>query len=190
MRFPIVPTVIVAAAIATMVALGVWQLGRMNEKEALITRYETALRNSADVDWPSPSEYEASLFRHTTVECSDVRAIDSVAGRSRSNAPGWAHIARCANGGEGTVDIAIGWSREPQPPSWDGGAVRGLIAPQGDTVKLVADEGQCGLEPLARPDPSKLASNHLACAGQWFFFALTALVIYVLALRARLRKQG
>ena len=43
MRFPIVPTVIVAAAIATMVALGVWQLGRMNEKEALIARYETAL---------------------------------------------------------------------------------------------------------------------------------------------------
>ncbi|MEH6723965.1 MAG: SURF1 family cytochrome oxidase biogenesis protein, partial [Qipengyuania sp.] len=35
MRFPIVPTVIVAAAIATMIALGVWQLGRMNEKEAL-----------------------------------------------------------------------------------------------------------------------------------------------------------
>ena len=43
MRFPIVPTVIVAAAIATMVALGVWQLGRMNEKGALIARYETAL---------------------------------------------------------------------------------------------------------------------------------------------------
>ena len=190
MRFPIVPTVIVAAAIATMVALGVWQLGRMNEKEALIARYETALGNSADVEWPSPGEYEASLFRHTTVECSDVRAIDSVAGRSRSNAPGWAHIARCANEGERAVDIAIGWSREPQPPSWDGGVVGGLIAPQGDTVKLVADEGQGGLEPLARPDPANLPNNHLAYAGQWFFFALTALVIYVLALRARLRKQG
>ncbi len=61
---------------------------------------------------------------------------------------------------------------------------------QGDTVKLVADEGQGGLEPLARPDPANLPNNHLAYAGQWFFFALTALVIYVLALRARLRKQG
>lgn len=57
-------------------------------------------------------------------------------------------------------------------------------------MKLVADEGQGGLEPLARPDPANLPNNHLAYAGQWFFFALTALVIYVLALRARLRKQG
>jgi surfeit locus 1 family protein len=32
-----------------------------------------------------------------------------------------------------------------------------------------------------------LPNNHLMYAGQWFFFALTALVIYVLALRKKRR---
>ena len=46
-------------------------------------------------------------------------------------------------------------------------------------------EPLAGLEPLAAPDPRDLPNNHLAYAGQWFFFALTALVIYILALRRR-----
>ena len=58
-----------------------------------------------------------------------------------------------------------------------------MIAPG---PRLVASEPPvAGLEPLARPDPSGIPNNHLAYAGQWFFFALTALVIYWLALRRR-----
>ena len=61
----------------------------------------------------------------------------------------------------------------------------GRIASYGDTIRLVAEVPQAGLRPLAAPDPGDLPNNHLAYAGQWFFFALTALVIYVLALRRR-----
>ncbi|HBM05474.1 MAG TPA: threonine synthase, partial [Erythrobacter sp.] len=46
-------------------------------------------------------------------------------------------------------------------------------------------QGVAGLAPLAPPDPRDLPNNHLAYAGQWFFFALTALIIYILALRRR-----
>ena len=63
--------------------------------------------------------------------------------------------------------------------------VAGIIAPAGEGIRLIADPPQAGLEPLAMPDPADLPDNHLAYAGQWFFFALTALVIYVLALRRR-----
>jgi surfeit locus 1 family protein len=190
-RVPIIPTVIVAAAVAVMVALGVWQLGRADEKAALIARYEAAMSSASQVAWPtSPSDYEASLFSRATVNCTQVRGIDSIAGRSASGVAGWALVARCAFDGQGTADVAIGWSRDPNPPEWAGGEVSGLIAPYGDVVKLVADEGQAGLEPLAKPDPSDLPNNHLAYAGQWFFFALTALVIYWLALRRRWREQG
>ena len=38
-RIPIISTLIVLAAVITMIALGFWQLGRMDEKEALIARY-------------------------------------------------------------------------------------------------------------------------------------------------------
>jgi surfeit locus 1 family protein len=42
------------------------------------------------------------------------------------------------------------------------------------------------LQPNARPDPNDIPNNHLSYAVQWFLFALTALVIYGLALRKRL----
>ena len=41
------------------------------------------------------------------------------------------------------------------------------------------------MSPAPVPDPTLLPNNHLAYAGQWFFFALTALVIYVMVLRKR-----
>ena len=42
MRLPFWPTLIVAAAVATMIGLGIWQLRRMDEKEALIARFHQA----------------------------------------------------------------------------------------------------------------------------------------------------
>ena len=62
----------------------------------------------------------------------------------------------------------------------------GILAPGG---KIVADPPLAELGPLAKPDPADLPNNHLAYAGQWFFFALTALVIYILALRRRRRED-
>jgi surfeit locus 1 family protein len=59
-----------------------------------------------------------------------------------------------------------------------------MIAPG---PRLVAVPPQAGLSQLALPDPGDLPNNHLAYAGQWFFFALTALVIYGLAIRKKLR---
>jgi cytochrome oxidase assembly protein ShyY1 len=62
--------------------------------------------------------------------------------------------------------------------------VVGTIAPG---PRLVADPPLAGLEANERPDPSEIPNNHLSYAVQWFLFALTALVIYAVALRRRLR---
>ena len=35
-RIPILSTIVVIAAVLTMIGLGIWQLGRKTEKEALI----------------------------------------------------------------------------------------------------------------------------------------------------------
>ena len=189
-RVPIVSTVIVLLAVATMVGLGVWQLGRLGQKEALIARYEQALVMSSNVAWPAPADYEASLFRHAVVDCREVRSFNSVSGRSAKGQSGWSHVARCSRAEGGMADVAIGWSSDPTPPVWEGGEVGGIIAPYGQSVKLIVDRPQAGLQELARPDPSDLPNNHLAYAGQWFFFALTALVIYILAVRRRWRTSG
>lgn len=189
-RLPIVATLVVALAVATMLALGVWQLQRMAEKEALLARYERAASMSSDVPWPGdPAATARALYRNSRVDCARVRSIGARAGRSQTGEMGWAHVASCELADGGVADIALGWSREPASPEWSGGEVGGFIGPQGTGARLVAAPPQAGLTQLALPDPRDMPNNHLSYAIQWFLFALTALVIYALALRKRWRQD-
>ncbi|WP_435418131.1 SURF1 family protein [Parerythrobacter aurantius] len=189
-RFPLIPTVIVLAAVATMIALGFWQLGRMDEKEALIARYEAALRDGDPRPFPGDNggaASEADLFHPAVFACDTVIGRETTAARNASGQSGYAQIARCQTE-RGPADVKLGWSRDFAAIAWQGGEVRGLIVPGGkDGARVRLTQPAPGLEPLAQPDPADLPNNHLAYAGQWFFFALTALVIYVLALRRRQR---
>ena len=191
-RIPIIPTIIVAAAVATMIALGVWQLGRRAEKEALISRYQAALKSSEAIT-PFPSIPQDYLFRATIYPCRKVIGWEAISGRSAKGQSGFVHVAQCEGpyamprqGGLG--EVIVGWSRSPDSPMWSGGEVKGLIASGGKYGwRVIASQPLAGLEPNAKPDPADLPNNHLAYAGQWFFFALTALIIYVLAIRRRAR---
>jgi surfeit locus 1 family protein len=188
-RIPVVATTIVLAAVATMIALGFWQLARKAEKEALLERYTQAVGMSSEVPWPhTPADYSAALYRHARIDCARVEAIEAVAGRSVTGRAGWAQIARCRLADGGTAAVALGWSSQPTAVRWAGGLVGGFIGPAGKTgIRLVAAPAQAGLDQLAAPDPANLPNNHLSYAVQWFAFAATALVIYVLALRGRWR---
>ena len=182
-RIPIIPTILVIGAVAVMIALGVWQLGRMDEKEALIVKAEQSARMSSEVAYPrTDAQLEDRLYRRTTIECPSPTGATSRAAMSERGQNGVAQRVTCTLGDGTQVPVDIGFSRNPQPVAWSGGEVRGTIAPGG---RVVTARPLAGLEPLARPDPRDLPNNHLAYAGQWFFFALTALVIYILALRRR-----
>ncbi|MEE4155487.1 MAG: SURF1 family cytochrome oxidase biogenesis protein [Erythrobacter sp.] len=187
LRLPILPTIIVVAAAATMVALGIWQLGRADEKARQIERYAQAQEASAGADFPISGEGEEVWFRQSTVACASLKGIEPVAGTAASGAKGWAIRARCETEAGGEAIVELGFQRDLAVPDWQPATISGTIAPG---PRLVADPPQAGLEPLARPNPSDLPNNHLAYAGQWFFFAVTALVIYALALRARARGTG
>lgn len=188
-RLPVIPTAIVLAAAAVMVALGFWQLGRADEKAALLARYAGAKQLIEPVEWPRDADsVEMALYRRSQIICGKVESFDSRAGTNAMGAKGWAHYANCAVEGQvAPVPVVIGWSREPIVPEWRGGMVNGTIGPG---PRLVADPPLAGLEPLTRPDPQDLPNNHLAYAGQWFFFALTALVIYGLAVRKNIKSTA
>src|SRR3546814_236005 len=63
-RWPLVPTLLVALAVLIMVALGVWQLKRKGEKEALIALYERNRAMSATVAYPALAPVpDAMLFQ-------------------------------------------------------------------------------------------------------------------------------
>lgn len=190
-RVPIVATVVVALAIATMVALGLWQMRRMDEKEAQLARYERAIRASSDVVWPAePADYEGALYRRSRLDCRAVERVETVAGHSAKGDTGWANMARCRLPDGSSAEVALGWSRNPRAASWNGGTVAGFVGPYKEGVKLVAAPPLAGLDQLAAPDPRDVPNNHLSYAVQWFLFALTALVIYVLALRKRWRASA
>ncbi|MGB3469824.1 MAG: SURF1 family cytochrome oxidase biogenesis protein [Erythrobacter sp.] len=188
-RLPIIPTIIVVAAALTMVGLGIWQLGRADEKAALIDRYSQSTSMNKVVQFPTEGDGEAMWFRRSTVQCDGVNGIEGIAGTAANGAKGWAWRAKCdvsAGTDTGTALVDLGFSRGLEKPKWSGGAVTGIIAPG---PRLVADPPVAGLQPLAKPDPNSLPNNHLAYAGQWFFFALTALVIYGFAVKGRARKS-
>lgn len=187
-RIPVIPTLLVLAAIGVMIALGFWQLGRMHQKEALLAHYAAASGMSADVPFPQDaSATEMALYRHATVDCREVTNATTIAGKSAKGESGVAHIVDCKLADGGTARIALGWSRDPKDPVWRGGVVQGIVAPG---PRLVADPPLAGLQANFRPDPADIPNNHLSYAVQWFLFAATALVIYALALWKRLAVKG
>lgn len=188
-RIPIFATMIVIAAVATMIALGVWQLHRLAWKEALIARYASAETMSSDVAWPhDPAASEAALFRHTHIRCDRVLAQDATAGRNLAGVTGWAQTARCVIDGGGEATVALGWTQSTAILAWSGGEIGGIVAPgEAGSVRLIAGPPPVGMKQLAAPDPRDIPNNHFAYAIQWFLFAGVAAAIYGIALRKRMR---
>lgn len=185
---PIIGTVLMLAAVATMVGLGVWQLQRADWKNSLLASYEAA-RDKPAISYPAvPVEDDPSYFRRSSVNCLEVLDWRAVSGRNANGQAGWAHIAHCrTSGGEGPgAHIVAGWSKSPEDPEWGGGPVDGIVAPDSQyMVRLVASEPVAGLQKSQEPSTDDVPNNHMAYAVQWFLFAGIALVIYFLALRGR-----
>lgn len=204
MRWPFIPTIIVAAAVAAMIGLGIWQLQRKGEKEAQIALF-TANRDKPAIAYPrfGPVLDEA-MFRKSSANCFSVVGWKTSAGKDSAGRSGIRYIAECHGGGgegPGLLLLAGIADRPDLKPAWHGGIVDGTIATEPDrrsliekifgkrTVlrpMLVTSSPVPGLRLPAQPSPKDVTNNHLAYAVQWFFFAAAAAIIYVLALR---RKQ-
>jgi cytochrome oxidase assembly protein ShyY1 len=192
-KIPLIPTIIVVAAVAVMIGLGVWQLQRATWKEGLLHRYAEA-GNLPPIAFPgSPmTDEQLPLFRHATGVCLRPVGRRTVPGEGASGEPGYVHIVDCATGAEGPgMSVAVGWSKNPNAPiNWSGGPVSGIIAPDNKTrMRLVAASAPAGLETVAPPSVASVPNNHRSYAIQWFAFALIATIIYVLALRLRWKKE-
>ena len=201
-RPPVMPTLIVAAAVATMIALGVWQLGRSEEKAALLAEYARAASLPAlDLD-PLLDRGDARLpplaFRRALVACHARDAEPELrGGRSRDGASGYSWFVPCrpgAGGLAGRLVVNAGWTALPEE-----GRRLTLDGPVAGTLGSVRDEGRIVLTAASAPPPlrpsappriDEIPDNHLVYAFQWFFFAAAALVIYVLALRRRLSRRN
>jgi len=192
-QLPLVPTILVGLAVAVMIGLGVWQLQRRAEKEALLAAYAAA-GNLPPIGWPSiPLKEPLPLFRSATGNCLSVVGFRTAAGQNRNGEPGYLVIADCRTGAEGPgLSVELGWSKNPNAGrDYRGGLVSGVIAPDSLVrMRLVAASPGPGLVASAPPSPATIPNNHLSYAVQWFLFAGIAALIYFLALRQRWRKAA
>jgi cytochrome oxidase assembly protein ShyY1 len=187
-NIPIWSSIVVGLAVSIMVALGIWQLQRAEWKGQLLSTYAAAMGKPA-IAWPVvPVAENAPYFRRSSVNCLKVANWRSASGRNDKGQAGIIHIAGCVTGGgEGPgAQVVIGWSERPDNPKWTGGNVQGVIAPDSrHVIRLVANEPQAGLQKAQPPSLDDIPNNHLAYAVQWFFFAIIAIVIFVIAVRRR-----
>lgn len=188
-----VPTILVALAIAAMIGLGIWQLQRATWKQGLIARYAAA-RNLPPVTWPNvwPKPDALPLFRYATGHCLRVIGKRSIAGANTKDETGYVHIVDCMTGPEGPgMSVELGWSADPNAKiNWSGGLVSGIVAPdKRSQMRLVSATPPTGLQPSRPPAVESISSvtpaGHKGYAATWFAFALIAAVIYGLALRKR-----
>lgn len=195
-RAPIVATILVAAAVALMIGLGLWQIRRSHENERLLAEYNAASK-LPPIAYPTGAlKGPLPLFRWSTGFCLNVVGQRATAGRNRKGDLGWVHIVQCASGAEGPgMSVEIGWSNDPEARvNWRGGLVSGIIVPDRlSRIRLVAASAPPGLEPAGFPSadtavPVTPGRNRMY-ALQWFSFAAIALLIYGLALRKRMKEQ-
>ncbi|HEU0067407.1 MAG TPA: SURF1 family cytochrome oxidase biogenesis protein [Sphingomonas sp.] len=197
-RVPVLPTIFVVLCVAVMIALGWWQLRvRLPQKEAQLAQL-AANPARPPIAFPLTPD-QSLLFRRTSLDCAKVESID----RNGAGGAGFRLIANCRTRAAGPpVKVQLGTTRDPMKTvTWAGGVVSGWISHAPDATPLgtrlfsqpprelllVADRPVAGLSPNTRPDIGLVPNNHLAYAGQWFFFAAVAAVIYALALRRRWR---
>lgn len=187
-RVPLLPTLVVTAAIAVMIGLGLWQISRAQWKEQLLTDYRDASK-LPPIAFPSGLRTgPPPLYRYATGNCLRPVSKRATAGENAAGEIGYVHVVNCATGAEGPgMAVEIGWSRDPNAKwEWPGGPVSGVIAPDREhQIRLVAASSPAGLQPSAVPSIEAISNNHRLYAIQWFLFALFAAIIYVLALRRR-----
>ena len=125
-RVPLLPTLVVALAVAVMIALGFWQIGRAYERDADHARH-LARADLPTLAYPlaSPAA-EAFRFRRLVAPCDRVVRWSQKASRSAQGQSGWGYIATCATATGTTFEAELGFSPTPDAhPTWPGGDVVG-----------------------------------------------------------------
>lgn len=197
-RLPFVPTLVVAAAVAAMLGLGVWQLLRAEWKSEMLTRLEAApTLPPVELNRDSPSGLE---YRKAVARCWISPGETLVrGGRSRDGLAGFVHFIACHDPGSGArlAILDAGWSPGPSTVknTETSELVTGILRKSGSwevipmaSYVLVLDKPLAGLEPSAQPSAEAIPNNHRLYAIQWFSFAAIAAFIYFLVLRRRQRR--
>ena len=130
---PVVPTVMVAAMLAVLVSLGLWQIDRMHQKNEMLARYTA---NSAAAAAPLPptiADPEAYAFRTAQLACTfEGAAILSPGGNVSGKAGNHVYALCREDGRETRVVVDLGWvpfQVEAVPVEGLSATIEGVVRP-------------------------------------------------------------
>ncbi len=198
-RLPLVPTLMTVVMAGIMVWLGIWQLQRREWKHQLIASLEAAQH----LPPVTASEFYRSMigagsvqYRRAVVACRPGRVApyDIKGGESATGESGFLIVVACRDPafqhrkGPDLVVVA-GWSGRPDPPDplivdaeFDGTIIERPYdkQPGRPAFMLIPKTAVPPLVPSRTPSPEDLPDSHLSYAIQWFSFAVTLAVIYLI----------
>jgi surfeit locus 1 family protein len=201
-RWPIIPSIIAALAVAVMIGFGVWQLQRKKQNERLLLHVSA---NAAKPAIPYPNLGPVgtdALHRPSSVTCLRVARWREDSGSDVTGKPGTRYLAECVTGAEGPGALIVaGVADRPNlKVGWNGGIVGGIITTEPDRQSMIAKlfgpkvvlrpmlvshSGLGGLRAAEPPSLDKIRgkiANNGSYSVQWFLFATAAAVIYILAM--------
>ncbi len=184
---PLAPTLFVAIAVPVMLALGYWQwFVRAPWKEALLA--QLAANASAPVVALPAQLTERDAFRLVRADCTRLKAQGiGGAAEGTGGAVGFRHLALCQPPAGEPVLVSLGVARDPKltvatPAS---GAFTGRLVPRsGSPAYLLVSEHP--VPPLAAETPpgiDTISNSHRSYGIQWWAFAVTLSIIYVIYVR-------
>jgi surfeit locus 1 family protein len=116
-RLPLLPTLLVALAVATMIGLGIWQLRRATWKEGMLADLERAA--AAPPLLIDGGRLPADLaFRRARLRLRCAPELPTArAGRDAKGRSGWIWRAACRTGAGEEVTAVLGWNTQAR---WSG----------------------------------------------------------------------
>ncbi|MEY4160302.1 MAG: hypothetical protein RLZZ136_923, partial [Pseudomonadota bacterium] len=80
-RLPILPTLVVLAAVAVMIRLGLWQIDRLHQKQSLLASYAAAQADTNLHPWAG-SGAAPKPYSRVTLDCVQVPSVAAQAGQN------------------------------------------------------------------------------------------------------------
>lgn len=194
-RLPVAATLLTLIMLPILVGLGVWQLERRTWKEGVIAAAHSAERQPplAGRDLADALASGAPLsFRRAVLACrpGPARPAGIRGGESAAGDAGYFVLFDCADPSAPGVVAVAGWTQLPManalvlPARLAGRLVArsDAASPAASAYLLVAQDPVPPLAAPRLPSGEDLPNNHLAYAIQWFAFALTLAVVYLVFL--------
>lgn len=196
----IIPTILVLLLVGVLIRLGFWQLDRAHQRDRQLALH-TQNADLPPIAFPSNPVGDQLVYRRAHGFCLTPTSYQTLG----AGGAGFRLLAACRTGAEGPgLTVQLGTTRDPrQAVKWAGGPVSGyvdyapderpltarLLQRQPRTLLLVASPPLAGLGANPAPAADAEGNSSWSYAVQWFLFAAVALVIYAVAVSARLRAR-